>query len=182
MVFRRWGGARNDWSCNRSFIIFVVALSNNGTEHKLKLSLDPLILPGYKSSKDSLSSCYDRWKGGMHTRQNLITKHLDERWIEPCSDPVQRLTAVASLHLSFDELHIDPNQSLSASYSTLLFADNDLAADVLNPTLSSSSDKYLQEDPNRSSYGGLPVYITNDFDDLIIPLPWSNHAVYLKPI
>ncbi|KAI0988467.1 hypothetical protein GJ496_006115 [Pomphorhynchus laevis] len=43
-------------------------------------------------------------------------------------------------------------------------------------------DKHLQEDPNRSSCGGSPVTVTNDFDDLIIPLSLSNHAVHLKQI
>ncbi|KAI0990165.1 hypothetical protein GJ496_004669 [Pomphorhynchus laevis] len=120
---------------------------------------------------------------------------LTKRGITPCSGPVQRLTAVASLNISFDEPHIDPNQTLSAFYLTSLFADNDQAADVLkelnvsksqilrySPTLSSSSDKHLQEYPNRSSCGGSPVNVTNDFDDLIIPLPLSNHAVHLKQI
>ncbi|KAI0985336.1 hypothetical protein GJ496_001186 [Pomphorhynchus laevis] len=92
-------------------------------------------------------------------------------------------------------MHIDTNQSLSASYSTTLFADNELAADVLkevhesksqilrcSPTLSSWSDKHLHVDPNRSSCGGSPVDVTNNFDDLIIPLPLSNHAVHLKQI
>ncbi|KAI0980763.1 hypothetical protein GJ496_001445 [Pomphorhynchus laevis] len=48
--------------------------------------------------------------------------------------------------------------------------------------LSSSSDKHFQEDPNRSSCGCPPVNVTNDFDNLIIPLPLSNHALHLKQI
>ncbi|KAI0983787.1 hypothetical protein GJ496_003490 [Pomphorhynchus laevis] len=76
-----------------------------------------------------------------------------------------------------------------------MIADNDLVADVFkevhesksqilrcSPTLSSSSDKHLQEDPNRSSCVGSPLNLTNDSDDLIIPLCLSNHAVHLKQI
>ncbi|KAI0989325.1 hypothetical protein GJ496_010165 [Pomphorhynchus laevis] len=58
----------------------------------------------------------------------------------------------------------------------------DISLTKILPTLPSSSDKHLQEDPNQSSCGGSPVNLTNDFNDLIIHLPLSNYAVHLKKI